>query len=169
LALFLPIIRQDAIEYVENWNNHRIRLQRNRPNTIPGKPFVLFNCPPAGAQDYGLSFNHERLSSIREPYSGWDMDAYLPEETKSWCDSFFRTIGFEFPRACESAIEASMNPFLDIYRQLREAVKVHIESKEQPHLSLLAAPRGSWNWPDGVRNVREVDFETDLVSNLQEG
>lgn len=163
LALYLPIIRQDIIEFVENWNNHRIRLQRNRPNAISGKPYVLFNCPPEGTQDYGLSFDQTLLNTIKQPYQGWDMDAYLPSETKAWCDTFFHRIGFTFPRACDSAIEASTNPFLSVYKELCAALKAHIESGNQPELSLLKTPVGSWDWPAGQENVQEVDLETDIV------
>ena len=38
----MPILRAEITTYVETWNEHRIRPQRQRPNHVPGVPNQLY-------------------------------------------------------------------------------------------------------------------------------
>jgi hypothetical protein len=42
IAIYTPIIRDEVIAYVEIWNNHSIRPQKNRPHLIFSKPKVNY-------------------------------------------------------------------------------------------------------------------------------
>ena len=45
LFIFPPIIRSEISTYVEVWNSHRIRPQRNRFNHAAGVPNNLYTDP----------------------------------------------------------------------------------------------------------------------------
>ncbi|OAQ58909.1 hypothetical protein VFPBJ_11642 [Purpureocillium lilacinum] len=40
-AVYEDILRQELFDFVEAWNMHRIRLQKNRPHVVHGQPWVL--------------------------------------------------------------------------------------------------------------------------------
>jgi hypothetical protein len=44
-AVYIPILRQEMLEFVLNWNNHTIRKQPKRPYLIPGVPHLLYHYP----------------------------------------------------------------------------------------------------------------------------
>ncbi|KAL8797907.1 MAG: hypothetical protein Q9182_007132 [Xanthomendoza sp. 2 TL-2023] len=64
-AIYLPIIRQQILDFVTNWNNHTIRKQKNRPNVQAGKPYMLFMHPNNHTQNYGTPVPREKLAELR--------------------------------------------------------------------------------------------------------
>jgi hypothetical protein len=42
LFVFVPILRDEIATFVETWNEHRIRSQRNRANHVAGIPNELY-------------------------------------------------------------------------------------------------------------------------------
>ena len=45
IAIYTPILRQEFIEFIILWNNHRIRKQKKRPYLVAGIPHLLYNYP----------------------------------------------------------------------------------------------------------------------------
>jgi hypothetical protein len=67
LAIFMPIVRESAIAYKDLWNIHKIRKQRNRPNSVVGQPQVLYDFPPTAEGSYGVArVAHKRAQAISE-------------------------------------------------------------------------------------------------------
>lgn len=67
----MPMIRTEIYSYVELWNVHRIRKQRNRPNSVAGKPYMLYHHPKEGVQDSGLPVKQEVLDVQRQSVHGF--------------------------------------------------------------------------------------------------
>jgi hypothetical protein len=101
---------------------------------------MLYHHPGSHVQDWGISFNSEQLRTIKESVIGWDMNAYLPQETLEWCSSALNSLGFD------PTIIDRTEPFLEIYCQLREKIQYHIQNQLTPTLSLLQPPIGARNW-----------------------
>lgn len=45
LALYMPLIRKRVHSWVELWNIHTIRTQKNRPHIIPSVPYMNYFHP----------------------------------------------------------------------------------------------------------------------------
>lgn len=60
----MPIIRSKISTYVEIWNAHRIRPQKQRPNHIAGIPNELYT--DHSLPRYGWVPNIELLSQLNE-------------------------------------------------------------------------------------------------------
>jgi hypothetical protein len=71
LAIYLPILRTDMHSFMQTWNIHRIRKQPNRPNAVPGKPYVLYHHPPELILNYGLSVDVELLNTLQNDVRDW--------------------------------------------------------------------------------------------------
>ncbi|KAL4788821.1 hypothetical protein BDV19DRAFT_375125 [Aspergillus venezuelensis] len=48
-----------------------ILQQQNRPPILTGKPYINYNCPPTGVQDYGIKFNMELFKSLQDNTYNW--------------------------------------------------------------------------------------------------
>jgi hypothetical protein len=70
-AVYMPIVRQAAYEYMELWNIHKIRKQPNRPNAVVGRPEQLYNDPADGIQSYGVPIDIEFAKNIEESMENW--------------------------------------------------------------------------------------------------
>ncbi|KAF1974177.1 hypothetical protein BU23DRAFT_567696 [Bimuria novae-zelandiae CBS 107.79] len=84
-AVYILILREELYNFVRLWNSHSIRKQANRQNAVVGKPFMLYHYPGSHVQNWGIPFNSEQLRTIKEGVGEWEIDAYLPSETLSWC------------------------------------------------------------------------------------
>ena len=93
-AIYIPILRREIRSFIETWNSHRIRKQKNRPNAIVGKPSMLYMCPPEGTRDYMQPLSHNEYERIRSETPPWDIDAVLPALTQQWCDIQLSDMGF---------------------------------------------------------------------------
>ena len=60
-ALFMPLIREEIFNFVDSWNNHKIRKQRNRMNHPTGRPFMLYFHPPDGVENFGYTVARPHL------------------------------------------------------------------------------------------------------------
>ena len=52
-ALFMALIREEIFNFVDSWNNHKIRKQRNRAHHPTGRPFMMFFHPAEGVENFG--------------------------------------------------------------------------------------------------------------------
>ncbi|KAH8146899.1 uncharacterized protein LAJ45_08978 [Morchella importuna] len=66
LYTYMPIIRAKLHQFVENWNNHKIRKQSNRPNLPTGEPYYNYYFPPDGVNNYEQIPSLNTIESIRD-------------------------------------------------------------------------------------------------------
>ncbi|KAE8369889.1 hypothetical protein BDV27DRAFT_140805 [Aspergillus caelatus] len=151
LSIYIPIIRTEIYGYVELWNVHQIRKQRNRPNSVAGKPYILYHHPKEGVRGYGLPIKQEVLDIQRQSVHRFDIDEYLPEETLRFCRTVLLGIGFDPERPPPLQPEDEAAPFRTIYLELREIISFHIDLFVEPFLGLLSRPTA------GRRSNPEVD------------
>lgn len=155
-----------------------IRKQANRPHVVPGQPFQNYWFPPKGVRDYGLPVNEEKLAEIKQGYQEWDMNAYLPADTLSWCHEALETCGFQLP-ITEYARDAKQEILhKNAYLVLRAEITHHLKttSNTAPRLGLLENPTGAYDWvphPDvavGLEEARLKDYnDQDGVHFTNEG
>jgi hypothetical protein len=67
----MPVIRIELQSFVETWNNHYIRKQPKRPNSIPGRPQYLYRYPPDSAVDHKQPVDFDALESIARGVAGY--------------------------------------------------------------------------------------------------
>lgn len=83
-AIYIPIIQDEAKQFVYQWNNHRIRKQPERPHTIPGIPGVLYNYPEkSGAEQCGLVVDSSLLEPFQQDLQGFGTASKLTLATIS--------------------------------------------------------------------------------------
>jgi hypothetical protein len=72
LFIYMPIIRNEVNEFVDLWNVHKIRKQRERLNLPTRKPMVNYLCPAEGVRDYGVIPDLERLQRFNKDVEEYD-------------------------------------------------------------------------------------------------
>jgi hypothetical protein len=77
LFIYMPIIRSVVFKFAEIWNNHKIRPQKQRPNSVAGIPWMLYEHPPEGVTDYGRQPNPELLASMQKDVADFGMSPIL--------------------------------------------------------------------------------------------
>ena len=152
-AVYFPILREEIYSYVNIWNSHKIRPQKNRPNVVVGRPYMLYFNPPSPTENWGTSYDADMLANLESHLPQWDVTAYLPAETLAWCTARLEALGFDPYEAKLKTLKEREAPFFQVYVQLRNQIITHIEHGEQPVLSLLPHPVGNWAWQVSV--VRE--------------
>ncbi|KAH8654704.1 hypothetical protein BGZ61DRAFT_194016 [Ilyonectria robusta] len=66
-AVFEDILRQELFDFVEAWNIHRIRLQKNRPHVVHGQPWMNYHYPdPEKACNWGIPINRSVLEDCTD-------------------------------------------------------------------------------------------------------
>jgi hypothetical protein len=66
----MSIIRGAVDEFVEYWNSHKIRKQRDRPNSVSGKPVVLYKYQP-NITRYGYDANATLIAELEADFTDW--------------------------------------------------------------------------------------------------
>jgi hypothetical protein len=161
LAIYLPMIQDEIYGFVRLWNAHTIRPQKQRPNVVSGKPFMLYHHPGDGIQNWAVPFSQEEFRTIKNKVKDWPINAYLPPETLQWCQTFLDSIQFSYSRN----IGDRTKPFESYYLQLRSAIQAHVRSNQEPSLSLLAAPTGAYNWELSVtQNLATVRDDIEILN-----
>ena len=65
-AIYIPIIQAEVVMYIELWNKHVIRKQRERPNLVSGKLiFNYFYSYTKGVPNCGYQVDPELLERIQ--------------------------------------------------------------------------------------------------------
>jgi hypothetical protein len=70
-ALYLPVIRYQVQSFVQTWNMHRIRKQKNRPGLPYGQPNVLYHHPAEGTCRQGYTPNLDAVDELRNELGEW--------------------------------------------------------------------------------------------------
>ena len=89
---------------------------------------MLYHHPKEGVLDHGLSFNLEKLRTIKSQVENWDLQAILPSETKDWCQNFLSLVQFSFENVIFETDLDRTKPLLHIYLQFQHALRTHIQS-----------------------------------------
>jgi hypothetical protein len=151
----MPILRRRVHDYTKTWNIHSIRAQPNRPNVIPGKPFM--NYYHADIDDYRQQFDHDRLRELQEDVAEWDPSAYLPQATLSWCRIQLHEIGRQLVGAPFNPEDPLIQlygqrfqPYRVVYEALRLRAIEHVQSGQQPTLEICEKPHGAHTWSPGA-------------------
>ena len=67
LAVYIDILRQEVLEFVQLWNTHRIRKQPKRPYLVPGIPFMLYHHPEdSDGQQSGVGVPEALLAPLQQ-------------------------------------------------------------------------------------------------------
>jgi hypothetical protein len=166
LAVYMPILRRLLHQFVDQWNHHRIRKQKNRPHVIPGQPFVLFYYPEA-VPNFRQPISPDHLADFKADIGGHDIDEYLPRETLAWCSARLRSWGYENLSGEESHEQTGQRIHKDAYMRLRQAIERHIQDGNVEGLSLCSRPTGGRDHipppaPSGDPEVIADEEEEDL-------
>ena len=70
-AVYLPIIRELAFQFVRIWNVHRIRKDKRRPHSVSGKPHILFWYPDV--EDQGIPIDKDFVDRMIEATDDWGL------------------------------------------------------------------------------------------------
>lgn len=89
-AIYGSIIRDELAKFVQLWDGHIIRNQRNRPNVKAGIPIDLYHT--IEVLGWGVPFSkyddsdeQRLLQDMLDPLEHIDIETLLPEETEAWC------------------------------------------------------------------------------------
>lgn len=66
LYIYLPLLQAQLHQFVERWNDHKIRKQTNRPSLPTGEPYYNYYFPPDGIPDYGSQPSRTTIAQIRD-------------------------------------------------------------------------------------------------------
>jgi len=83
--IYMNMITQHIQTFVQIHNSHRIHSQCKRDHYLPpGKPVELYNYPPTGIVNYGLSPNKAIVyDALETQMSFYNPDEYLTSDTQS--------------------------------------------------------------------------------------
>jgi hypothetical protein len=161
LALYMPLIRQRIKSWVELWNIHTIRKQKNRPDAITGVPYMNYFHPRPTSQDREaiqdrkcvLDTESELIQRLQQDVQEWDPDQYLPPSTLSWCQAQLQEVGIELvgtPFDPEEPLLRLLGdpqqPYRAVYERLRTRAYAYWNSGQEPVLALCEKPVGASNW-----------------------
>jgi len=168
LFVFVPILRDEIATFVETWNEHRIRSQRNRPNHVAGIPNELYTSDVAPR--FGWTPDASLLLQLSETVKDFDPDAYLSDDSLTWCKGALQALGHSgTPLAKEffPAIRHFLVPRW--YRQLRIKAREHIESGDAPELLVAPKPDTAHEWQVRQQVMAEMRNEVDTFGLIEAG
>ncbi|KAI1822344.1 hypothetical protein F4861DRAFT_532334 [Xylaria intraflava] len=143
-AIYGPMLRTEITEFVQLWNNHTIRRQKNRSYVVSGKPSEIYE---TSTVNWGIpivegSNADHLLRTMAAPLEDLEIDAFFPPETEEWCQTQLDDMGFDGILRTE---EDHTHPHLHHYLELRRRVRVHRESGQAPYLSITPHPTGGYD------------------------
>lgn len=160
----MELIRKEVFDFIDSWNNHRIRHQRNRPNHPTGRPWMMYFYP--NVRSYGTTISSTSLVDLKNDLHDYgmfksikvlpttneklDLDEYLPLEIVIWVDSILSKYGLHIPVSW-------MEDHHNIYIILRREVQKHCyNGNRNPTLRLTSKPTGVFNWRPSPQNIEHV-------------
>jgi len=163
-AVYEDALRQELQEFVNTWNTHKIRLQKNRPHVIHGQPWYNYHFPdPKISANWGVPIDQSILQYLIHPIKSINIDNCLEPETKKWCREELSLIGFDEVKLGDYINLDKARPFKQFYIRLREKIRLHIQSGCQPILSYRLPPTG------GVERYLELLDEARAAREEEEG
>jgi hypothetical protein len=190
-AVYIPILRKEIFRYMENWNAHCIRKQRNRPNSVSGVPTLLYYWPEDSASKFGTAPDAETLKSLQRDLEVFgkcdskhaifnsdrtyiDPNEYLPSATLQWCMNSLLQGGFDVDSLTQERIlPTGERAHFAAYKMLREELKHHINNQAEPTLGETVRPTGGMNWnpQSGLLNrdlVPSATVATAMAAGVEE-
>ncbi|EXM13626.1 hypothetical protein RAB80_014374 [Fusarium oxysporum f. sp. vasinfectum] len=142
-AVFEGVLRQELFDFVEAWNLHKIRLQKNRPHVVHGQPWMNYHYPDSDkACNWGIPIDRPVLGEMLRPLAGIDISTCLEPETKEWCRGVLAEMGYDDVVLGNHQDPDKLRPFKRFYLALRDRIIQHIESRQPPVLAYRRAPTG---------------------------
>ncbi|KAH7186843.1 hypothetical protein DER44DRAFT_816761 [Fusarium oxysporum] len=124
-AVFEGVLRQELFDFVEAWNLHKIRLQKNHK-----------------ACNWGIPIDRPVLGEMLRALAGIDISTCLEPETKEWCRDVLAEMGYDDVVLGNHQDPDKLRPFKRFYLALRDRIIQHIESRQPPVLACRRAPTG---------------------------
>jgi len=141
LAVYMPILRRILHRFVDQWNHHRIRKQKNRPHVIPGQPYVLFYYPEI-AKNFQQFVSSDLLAGFKADIGGYDVDEYLPQDTLAWCSMQLQSWGYGNLNGEEALPRTGHRVHRDAYLRLRNSIEQQVKNGNKEGLDLCTTPTG---------------------------
>ncbi|KAF1730615.1 hypothetical protein CRV24_008684 [Beauveria bassiana] len=155
-AVFEDVLRQELFDFVETWNLHHIRLQKNRPHVVHGQPWMNYHYPdPSKACNWGIPIDRSILAEMERPVAALDISTCLEPETKAWCRRILTEMGYDEVVGGRHRDPDKLRPLKRFYMGLRGRIVGHLESQLSPILAYRRAPTGG---------VAEYAQQEELVS-----
>ena len=98
-----------------------------------------------------------------------DLNEYLSEIIKKWCDIELKKLDYKYIRITASEyFSDDIKVHCSVYLQFQTAVQIYIASKKKSHLSKCKKSEESWNWNADVSiiNVRSTDLSEEKENSL---
>jgi hypothetical protein len=141
-AIYGPMIKDEFADFIDLWNSHKIRTQKNRQHVISGQPIDLYN--RRDVRNWGVTISEDEdaadnqaLRTMLEPLQDIDLDSFLSTETEAWCTEQLSQIGLY-----DMNLDNHQRPYITVYLQLRVRIREHQESGQLPVLQLTPKPQG---------------------------
>ena len=142
-AVFEDRLRAELFDFVQTWNCHNIRLQRNRPHVVHGMPWMNYHfSDPAKACNWGIPIDLLTVEEVARPLIDIDLGTCLEPETKMWCNRILTEMGIDEVKIGSHRDPDKLRPFKRFYINLRDKIILHLESGEEPELRYRTKPRG---------------------------
>jgi hypothetical protein len=167
LAVYIPILRRILHRFVEQWNHHRIRRQKNRPHVVPGQPYVLYYYPEV-AQNFQQVISPDHLADFKADIGGFDIDEYLPRDTLAWCTTKLQSWGHGNVGGEDVHPRTGQRVHKDAYLRLRNAIDQQVQNGNGEGLSLCTPPTGARDYipppapsadPEVIADEEDSDVE----------
>lgn len=146
--VYMDLLRKSCNHFIDTWNVHTIRHQKNRPYLPTGKVWSLYHDPPEGVKNFATQPSHELLDMLMGEVNDWDPDRYLDESVMKFCATTLQKNGLP-SRITKATKEDGTHH--KAYILLREKLKEH----ELQHGSFkdCRPPKGRTEWRN--ENLRE--------------
>ncbi|OTA95619.1 hypothetical protein M434DRAFT_379329 [Hypoxylon sp. CO27-5] len=167
LAVYMPIVRKEVDIFVTRWNKHYIRPQRDRANSVRGRPWENYFTPnPDFVSQWGIVVDNELLTDIEALFEDDDIDQYLPEATFIWCEEFLTNVGLD--RTKEDDHDW---PYVEAYNQLRTAIQIELDNGNPQGFSLAPTPPagGLAEVHDRLARIRGFPAQGELENAVRGG
>ncbi|KAK6433424.1 hypothetical protein LTR95_010397 [Oleoguttula sp. CCFEE 5521] len=162
LAVYIPIIRNESLEFVKTWNHHRIRRQKDE-HIVHGRPYQLYNYPSqSGGVDCGVPVGQMLLAAIMNDVLGFGTYPFTTTSFLQWCDTALRDLGFESLDGREFTADRQKRLHALAYGQLRDAIQAHLDAGNAADLSECPRP------PSPEQFYRANEPLRDAFANLRE-
>lgn len=148
LYIYLPQIHWEIGKFLEMWNCHYIRAQRNRPHVVPGIPLNNYGGRDTQARvNCAVAVNRDSLARLEEAleYDRQNVSVFLSQDMMVLCESMMATLDVDAipPRNYN-------RPLISEYRHLRACLQYHEGRQVSPLLHLAEKPTGGWPALDAV-------------------
>ena len=160
-AIYMRLIRDACFLYVEEWNRHRIRSQKERTNVTAGVPWFLYEHPKVyGAHDYSAVPDPDLVESFSQEVEAYDLDEYLPVDTLQWCRETMSTLGYDLDTLTAGELlddGSGRRVHGQAFIQLKERIQQHLHAgNHDPILAESDIPIGAGAWKPSAAAVQAL-------------